>query len=112
MSESPRIPTSPQSAMRKQKEEPALPPSDPSAPQKIGTFPLSAFGTWCTDGCLCVAILSVFDKTGLLDLAKNLTKRNVKLYGSGGTAAMVREAGFPIRYVDFICRMGKLISAM
>jgi AICAR transformylase/IMP cyclohydrolase PurH len=34
-----------------------------------------------------------------LDLAKNLAKRNVKLYGSGGTAALVREAGFPIRYV-------------
>jgi phosphoribosylaminoimidazolecarboxamide formyltransferase / IMP cyclohydrolase len=46
-----------------------------------------------------LAILSVYDKTGLLDLAKNLTKRNVKLYGSGGTAAMVREAGFPIRYL-------------
>ena len=45
-----------------------------------------------------IAILSVYDKTGLLDLAKNLTKRNVKLYGSGGTAAMVREAGFPIKY--------------
>ena len=29
-------PSSPQSAMRKRKEEPALPPSDPSAPQKIG----------------------------------------------------------------------------
>jgi len=98
--------------MRKQKEEPAPPPSDPSAPQKIGTYQPPKRGTWSTDGCLCVAILSVYDKTGLLDLAKNLTKRNVKLYGSGGTAAMVREAGFPIRYVDFICRMGKLISAM
>ena len=59
-----------------------------------------------------VAILSVYDKTGLLDLAKDLTKRNVKLYGSGGTAAMVREAGFPIRYVDLFCWIGTLISVM
>ena len=50
-----------------------------------------------------LAILSVYDKTGLLDLAKNLTKRNVKLYGSGGTATMVREAGFPIKYpISFV----------
>jgi phosphoribosylaminoimidazolecarboxamide formyltransferase / IMP cyclohydrolase len=44
-----------------------------------------------------VVILSVYDKTGLLDLAKNLTRRNVKLYGSGGTVAMVRDAGFSIQ---------------
>lgn len=84
------VPTSPQSAMRKPKEEPPIPPSDPHAPPKIGNL-LKLYG------CSFLAILSVYDKTGLLDLAKNLTKRNVKLYGSGGTAAMVREAGFPIR---------------
>jgi hypothetical protein len=74
--------------MRKPKEEPVF---DPLPPPKIGTGPLS-------HKYLLIAILSVYNKTGLLDLAKDLTRRNVKLYGSGGTAAMVREAGFPIRF--------------
>jgi phosphoribosylaminoimidazolecarboxamide formyltransferase / IMP cyclohydrolase len=60
---------------------------------------------------LSAAILSVYNKTGLLDLAKNLTKRNVKLYGSGGTATMVREAGFPIRYADLVVALDLLIAS-
>lgn len=43
-----------------------------------------------------VAILSVYNKTGLLDLAKGLTKNDIRLLASGGTAAMIREAGFPV----------------
>lgn len=43
-----------------------------------------------------VAILSVYDKTGLLDLARGLVKHNVRLLASGGTARMIREAGIPV----------------
>lgn len=43
-----------------------------------------------------IAILSVYDKTGLLDFAKELHALNVRLLGSGGTAKLVREAGIPI----------------
>lgn len=42
------------------------------------------------------AILSVYDKTGLLDLAKGLAAKGVRLLGSGGTAKLVREAGLEI----------------
>ena len=42
------------------------------------------------------AILSVFNKTGLLDLAKGLIKNNVRLLASGGTAKLIREAGFRV----------------
>lgn len=42
------------------------------------------------------AILSVYNKTGLLDLAKGLHAKGVKLLGSGGTAKLVREAGIEI----------------
>jgi phosphoribosylaminoimidazolecarboxamide formyltransferase/IMP cyclohydrolase len=42
------------------------------------------------------AILSVFDKTGLLDLAKGLVQNDVRLLASGGTAQMIREGGFPV----------------
>lgn len=47
-----------------------------------------------------VAILSVYDKTGLLDLAKGLANKDVRLLASGGTAKMIREAGFPVESVN------------
>jgi phosphoribosylaminoimidazolecarboxamide formyltransferase/IMP cyclohydrolase len=43
-----------------------------------------------------IAILSVYNKTGLLDLAKGLVKQNVRLLASGGTSMMIKEAGFPV----------------
>ena len=43
-----------------------------------------------------IAIVSVFDKTGLLDLAKGLVQQNVRILASGGTARMIRESGFPV----------------
>ena len=42
------------------------------------------------------AIISVYDKTGLLDLAKGLIKQNVRLLASGGSARMIRESGFDV----------------
>ena len=44
------------------------------------------------------AILSVYDKTGLLDLAKGLVKQNIRLLASGGTSKLIREGGFPVEY--------------
>lgn len=43
-----------------------------------------------------IAIVSVFDKTGLLDLAKGLVKNDVRILASGGTAKMIRESGFAV----------------
>jgi hypothetical protein len=43
-----------------------------------------------------IAILSVYDKTGLLDLAKGLIKNKIRLLASGGTAKLIREAGFQV----------------
>lgn len=42
------------------------------------------------------AIISVYDKTGLLDLAKGLIKENVRLLASGGTAKMIRDSGMDV----------------
>lgn len=47
-----------------------------------------------------LAILSVYDKTGLLDLAKGLVKQNVRILASGGTSRMIRDAGMPVEYVQ------------
>lgn len=45
-----------------------------------------------------IAIVSVYDKTGLLDLAKGLVQNGVRILASGGTAKMIRESGFPVEY--------------
>ena len=45
------------------------------------------------------ALLSVYDKTDLLDLAKGLAGAGVRLLGSGGTAKKIREAGISIEWV-------------
>ena len=39
------------------------------------------------------ALLSVFDKTGLIELATFLSQRGVELVSTGGTAAAIRNAG-------------------
>jgi phosphoribosylaminoimidazolecarboxamide formyltransferase/IMP cyclohydrolase len=46
------------------------------------------------------ALLSVSDKTGLIDLAKALAARNVELLSTGGTAKAIREAGLAVKDVS------------
>ena len=45
------------------------------------------------------ALLSVSDKTGLLELAQALHAHGVELLSTGGTARTLREAGLPVRDV-------------
>lgn len=49
-----------------------------------------------------IALLSVSNKEGLLDIAKGLHALGVKLVGSGGTAKVVRDSGLPISDVSEI----------
>ncbi|KAF2793527.1 AICARFT/IMPCHase bienzyme [Melanomma pulvis-pyrius CBS 109.77] len=56
------------------------------------------------------AILSVYDKTGLLDLAKGLHDRGVRLLASGGTAKMIRQAGFPVDDVSAITKAPEMLG--
>ena len=46
------------------------------------------------------ALLSVSDKTGLIDLARALAARDIELLSTGGTARAIREAGLPVRDVS------------
>lgn len=45
------------------------------------------------------ALISVSDKTGLVELARRLHGLDIKLIASGGTARTIREAGIPVRDV-------------
>ena len=46
------------------------------------------------------ALLSVSDKTGLVELARALAARGVELLSTGGTAGAIRDAGLPVRDVS------------
>ncbi|AWD21766.1 bifunctional phosphoribosylaminoimidazolecarboxamide formyltransferase/IMP cyclohydrolase [Pseudogemmobacter blasticus] len=46
------------------------------------------------------ALISVSDKTGLLDLARALHGHGVELLSTGGTSALLREAGLPVKDVS------------
>jgi phosphoribosylaminoimidazolecarboxamide formyltransferase/IMP cyclohydrolase len=45
------------------------------------------------------ALISVSDKTGILELARALAGQGVELISTGGTAALLRNAGLPVRDV-------------
>jgi phosphoribosylaminoimidazolecarboxamide formyltransferase/IMP cyclohydrolase len=46
------------------------------------------------------ALLSVSDKTGIVDFARGLAELGVELVSTGGTAAALREAGLEIRAIE------------
>jgi len=46
------------------------------------------------------ALLSVTDKSGLVDFAKELTKHGIELVSTGGTAKALREAGLAVRDIS------------
>ena len=48
------------------------------------------------------ALLSVSDKTGLLDLAKALTEHGVELVSTGSTASTIANAGYPVTEVSSV----------
>ncbi|MCJ1243892.1 bifunctional phosphoribosylaminoimidazolecarboxamide formyltransferase/IMP cyclohydrolase [Trapelia coarctata] len=63
-----------------------------------------------SEGSQKTAILSVFDKTGLLDLAKGLIHHKIRLLASGGTAKLIREAGFHVEDVSAITHAPEMLS--
>ncbi|KAJ7036534.1 bifunctional purine biosynthesis protein ade10 [Mycena alexandri] len=57
-----------------------------------------------------IALLSVYDKTDLLDFAKGLSSAGVRLLGSGGTAKKIRDAGIPIEDVSDITKAPEMLG--
>ena len=51
-------------------------------------------------GTIKTALLSVHDKSGLVDFARGLHEHGVELLSTGGTAAKLEEAGLPVRQVS------------
>ncbi|KAL9016117.1 MAG: hypothetical protein Q9185_006528 [Variospora sp. 1 TL-2023] len=56
------------------------------------------------------AIVSVYNKTGLLDLAKGLIQLNTRILASGGTAKLIRDAGFDVHDISAITKSPELLG--
>ena len=46
------------------------------------------------------ALISVYDKSGLAELARGLSEAGVEIVSTGSTAARIRELGIPVRSVE------------
>jgi IMP cyclohydrolase (EC 3.5.4.10)/phosphoribosylaminoimidazolecarboxamide formyltransferase (EC 2.1.2.3) len=46
------------------------------------------------------AIISVSDKTGIIELAAKLSELGVEIISTGGTAVVIRQAGIPVTEVS------------
>jgi len=61
------------------------------------------------------ALVSVSDKTGLVDLARALADAGVEILSTGGSAKMIRDAGIPVKEVadqDFAAFFGLMDTDM
>ncbi|MDY6877655.1 MAG: bifunctional phosphoribosylaminoimidazolecarboxamide formyltransferase/IMP cyclohydrolase [Chloroflexota bacterium] len=56
------------------------------------------------------SLLSVYDKTGLVDLARQLAGRGVELVASGGTARTLREAGLSVHPVSHVTNSPEILG--
>lgn len=56
------------------------------------------------------ALLSVYDKTGLVDFAARLLKLGWDFVASGGTELAVRDAGIPVTPVEQLTQVGEMLG--
>ena len=56
------------------------------------------------------ALVSVSDKTGLLDLAKALSERGVEIISTGSTAKAIKDAGFAVTEVAEVTGFGEALD--
>ncbi|KAJ2780215.1 bifunctional phosphoribosylaminoimidazolecarboxamide formyltransferase/IMP cyclohydrolase [Coemansia interrupta] len=57
-----------------------------------------------------IALLSVYNKTGLIDLATQLHELGVTLIASGGTSKAIRDAGLPVGDVSDITKAPEMLG--
>jgi phosphoribosylaminoimidazolecarboxamide formyltransferase / IMP cyclohydrolase len=56
------------------------------------------------------ALLSVSDKTGLLDFAKGLVARGVELISTGGTSKSLADAGIPVINISDVTKFSEILD--
>ena len=56
------------------------------------------------------ALLSVSDKTGIVELGKFLSNNGVEIISTGGTMKALREAGVPVTYVSDVTGLPEIMD--
>ncbi len=56
------------------------------------------------------ALLSVSDKTGIIDFAKTLHEKGVTILSTGGTAKLLADAGIPVQQVAEVTGMAEMMD--
>ena len=56
------------------------------------------------------ALISVFDKTGVVEFARELDKRGVNIISTGGTAKAIRDAGIPVTDVTEVTGFPEILD--
>ncbi|RKO66969.1 bifunctional phosphoribosylaminoimidazolecarboxamide formyltransferase/IMP cyclohydrolase [Desulfofundulus salinus] len=56
------------------------------------------------------ALISVSDKTGLVDFARNLVELGVEIVSTGGTARTLKEAGLPVTYISEVTGFPEILD--
>src|SRR5215208_3409313 len=56
------------------------------------------------------ALISVSDKTGLVEFAERLKKHSIEIISTGGTAAMLRQAGLEVRDIADLTGFPEILS--
>ena len=58
------------------------------------------------------ALISVTDKTGVLEFARGLEQQKVEILSTGGTARMLREAGVAVKDVSEVTGMAEVLDGL
>ncbi|MDQ0285919.1 phosphoribosylaminoimidazolecarboxamide formyltransferase/IMP cyclohydrolase [Desulfofundulus luciae] len=56
------------------------------------------------------ALISVSDKTGLVDFARGLVELGVEIVSTGGTARTLKEAGLPVTYISEVTGFPEILD--
>ena len=56
------------------------------------------------------ALLSVYDKTGIVDFAQALHEQKVEIISTGGTSRTLREAGIPVRDISEVTQFPEMMD--
>ena len=56
------------------------------------------------------ALISVFDKTGVVDFARGLAELGVELYSTGGTESLLRESGIEVKGVQELTNFAEILG--
>jgi phosphoribosylaminoimidazolecarboxamide formyltransferase / IMP cyclohydrolase len=56
------------------------------------------------------ALISVYDKTGLLQLAQTLQSKNIEIISSGGTAAYLQSNGIEVQTVEEVTQFPEMLN--